>query len=462
MSIIMKSYLALIEDNEFHHRLMETVDRLFINDTLSLGHDYIAAKNLFHAFPSDNAYTFKIESYVGDIKANGYNSVFTTELAYRSLHDYYQSIVGKLDNTNFEGIKKQFPHLYPPMLSSVENYSQIKQNIFANVADVFSVGAKAKQHAHLYDMSEALFQLYNDGNTVLLPCGWKGHSIDVILNKELNLFIVANGGESFSALSSGINAYHYQFPFGMEDFYQILTNEERMTLEFKQFYDHGLSPAVDYSLTLPYQSFGNCAWYSQQLSERALLFMELNEVLNNHDLADAISSQWFTQLDNFHQTMVLEDYLEKPYLEVAVLGDILINYHQNLILPEEKERAKLILDNLSMSTNKTEFAQFYNNHLSEISPALKNYIKDNNYKIDGVKLGIPTMAEQFLPGEVKKSDVVIKLADVIQGAENDPLASLGEPNILHTDSSALSLASALLAVPCSPLIHEEPVAVQLA
>jgi hypothetical protein len=190
--------------------------------------------------------------------------------------------------------------------------------------------------------------------------------------------------------------------------------------------------------------------------------MELNKTINNHDLAAAISSQWFTQLDNFHQTMVLEDYLEKPYLEVAVLGDILINYHQNLTTPEEKERAKLILDNLSMSTNKTEFAQYYYNHLSEISPALKQYIKDNNYKIDGVKLGIPTMAEQFLPSEVKKSDLVIKLADVIQGAENDPLASLGGSNHLHTDSSVLPLASALLAVPCSPLIHEEPVAVQLA
>jgi hypothetical protein len=340
-----------------------------------------------------------------------------------------------------------FPKSQEAILKSVDAYSQAKQTVFSHVEAIFKQGMQAKHHASLHEVSEDLFQLYESGQTILLPCGWDGHAIDVILNKPLNLFIVANGGESYPGIDSGINAYNHLFSINAEDIYHILTNHEKMEMEFKRFYDLGLIHNNEFSLILPDQEFGNCAWYSQQLSERALLYLELRNMVSDPMVAARLSETWFEQLDDFHQTLVLKEYLEDPFLEVAALGDILINYHHTLSTPSEIERAKLILDNLSFPENKSFFLKFYNAHRFDISPELKQFIKDNGYKIEGMREG------DF---NHEHTTNIIDIHDVIKMDNDDVLTHV--KTVPHEQGQA-AFQECVLQV--APLPQEQPLLVQL-
>ncbi|MBI2792426.1 MAG: ankyrin repeat domain-containing protein [Gammaproteobacteria bacterium] len=446
ISMILETYSTQMTSTPFYNRLMDCVNNINAVDKLNLVHNYIAAKNLFHAFPSDNEYVYKIKNYPAEITAQGYHSVFTTALAYHSLHSYQQTLIGKLDNVGFKNAQAMFPKSNEPILKNVETYSLAKQTIFSKVEAIFKQGMDAKHHASLHEVSDELFQLYEAGQTILLPCGWEGHAIDIILNKPLNLFIVANGGESYPGIDSGINAYNHQFAITVEDIYHILTNHEKMEMEFKRYYDLGLMHNDEYSLILPDQEYGNCAWYSQQLSERALLFLELRSTVTDITVAARLSEAWFEQLDDFHQTLVLKEYLEDPFLEVAVLGDILINYHSTLSTPAEIERAKLILDNLTSAENKSLFIKFYNSHRFEISPELKQFIKDNGFKMEGMREG------DF---NLEHTANVIDIDDVIRMDNNDILTNVNtssseRPQIIFQDSLQVT-----------PLYQEQQLLVQL-
>jgi ankyrin repeat protein len=447
IAMILETYSTQMTSTPFYNRLMDCVNNINEVDKLSLVHNYIAAKNLFHAFPSDNEYVYKIKNYPAEITAQGYHSVFTTALAYHSLHCYQQTLIGKLDNVGFKNAQAMFPKSNEAILKNVESYSLTKQTIFSKVEAIFKQGMDAKHHASLHEVSEELFQLYETGQTILLPCGWEGHAIDIILNKPLNLFIVANGGESYPGIDSGINAYNHLFTIEVEDIYHILTNHEKMEMEFKRYYDLGLIHNDEYSLILPDQEYGNCAWYSQQLSERALLFLELRNTVTDPLVAAKLSETWFEQLDDFHQTLVLKEYLEDPFLEVAALGDILINYHHTLSTPSEIERAKLILDNLSSPENKSFFLKFYNAHRFYISPVLNLFIKDNGFKFEGMREG------DF---NHEHTTNIIDIHDVIKMDNDDVLTHV--KTVPHEQGQA-AFQECVLQV--APLPQEQPLLVQL-
>ncbi len=435
VSVIFEHYSSNLADSQFYNRTLDCVKNINLVDKTGLAKNYIAAKNLLHAFPSDHEYTFKINNYSADISAQGYHSVFTTALAARSLNSFLLSIIGQNDFTSYKAIKTKFPNMGISILENIETFSQIKQNIFSTVADIYKQGAQAKHEAGLYANSEEIFKLYQDGKTVILPCGWKGHAIDIILDKAANLFIVANGGDSYPGIKSGLNAYTQHFTITSDDIYRILTNDKKMELEFKHFYDLGLDYNSEFSLVLPYQAFGNCAWYSQQLSERALIFLELTKLTKNHDLSIALSDNWFKQLDDFHQTLVLKEYLVNPYLNVSALGDVLVSYHKKLETPGERERAKLILDSFNSPAIKNEFIQYYKEHRLEFSPELKQFVKNSGFKIEGQwPLDHATDGESVISFE---EVIQINLQDSLSGLDISPIMSVQMPILVTVPPSVV-------------------------
>ncbi len=429
LSLIFKNYSTRVTDSQYYNRTMDCVNSLDLADKTGLAKNFIAAKNFLHAFPSDHDYTFKINNYPGEISAQGYHSVFTTVLASRSLSAYQLSITGQNDFASYKLIKAKFSQQTISILDNVEVFSQLKQNIISTVAEIYQQGAQAKQQAALYANSEEIFKLYQAGKTIILPCGWQGHAIDIILDKTENLFIVANGGDSYPGIKSGLNAYTPHFSITSDEIYRILTNEEKMELEFKHFYDLGLDYNPEFSLFLPEQTFGNCSWYSQQLSERALIFLELTKLTQHHDLSVTLSDNWFKQLDDFHQTMVLKEYLINPYLNVAALGDVLLSYHNKLETAGEKERAKLILDTLTSSAIKNDFTQYYIAHRSEFTPELKQFIKDVGFKIDGFKQFEHATFET--EGIISFEEVIqINSQEFLSGLDISPIMSNTTPTVL--------------------------------
>ncbi len=356
--LLHKVFASEIKDVQYYNRIMQTVDLLLANDKNSLVKHYIAAKNLLHAFPSDETYHYKIGPNKVKLTASGYYAIIAVDLAANTLAAFQQKIVGKQDVEAFQSLKEHYPHSDQFILQNIENFTQEKLHLFKHLENTFKQAAEVSAKGGLYEISAEQFKHYEQGKTILIPSGWDGHALDIIIDKSLNLFMVANAGERFEGLEPGLNAFNMQFALTADDFYSMVNNEEEAELEFKKFYDLGLEQNETYSFLFPSQTYGNCAWYSQQIAQKALLFIELSKSINDPVLAMSIAELWFKEYTEFHQTEVLKTYLEDPFLEVTALGDILKNYHMDLSSPYQKERSKLLLDHLMDSHHQSDFEAY--------------------------------------------------------------------------------------------------------
>ncbi len=282
----LQNYAAQMTDITCYDRTMAAAQNILACDKYGLMQNNNIAKILLHVFPSDHTYTFKIGPYETTIEAEGHFSLYTTTFAAESLATFTQTL----------------------------SEDPFKQNIFAQVTETFETAATTMQQAGLYATSETLYQEYVSGKTILLPTGWDGHAIDVILDKDLNLILFANGGDQYSALNPGLMAYHPQVNIEVNDIYNMLNNTDIMDIEFKYYYDLGLTFCPEYSFVTPGQEYGNCAWNSQLIAEQALIFLELKKVFPIGDDALTLATTWFAELENFQQMSILETYAENPTL----------------------------------------------------------------------------------------------------------------------------------------------------
>lgn len=382
LAVLLKVFATEITDNQCYQRVLKTINSLNAQDKHSLSERYIHAKNLLHAFPSDKTYTYKIGPNKVKITASGYYAVFAVDLAAKMLADFQNKKLVNIDLAGFEAMKSQFPTSDKKLLKNAEIYSQEKRMCFLHVENIFKQAANSIAKAGLYEASQELYTRYTNGETILLPAGWDGHALDIIIDKALNLFIVANAGERFEAIAPGLNAFNMQFSLAVDDIYSILNNEEQIDLEFKKFYDLGLEINETYTMGSPSQDYGNCAWFSQQIAQKGLLLIDLAKSTNDIPLALKIAHTWYEELNEYHLSAVLKEYLADPFLEVAALGDVLIHYHNQVESSEERARAKLILDYLTDSSHKADFKKYYQAHLTEFTPTLKSFMADNGYDLN--------------------------------------------------------------------------------
>lgn len=377
--ILYKVFASEINDAKYYERIMKTINHLTSADKTFLAERYVLAKNLLHAFPSDETYTYKIGPNKVKLSANGYYALFAVEIAAQTLGAFVQGQNTAIDQVVYQSLKSQ-KTLNERIMQSFDSYLYAKQQVFKTVESIFTQGINSAVKAGLIQTSETLFAHYESGGTIILPCGWDGHAIEIILNKELNLFMVANSGERFEGFASGLNAYHMQFDLTPDVIYSIINNQEQLELEFKKFYDLDLERSDIYSFSMPDQVYGNCAWYSQQIAQKALLYIELSKLVSTPELALSITEKWFEEYNEFHLTYVLKAYLEDPFLDEAALGDILITYHNHLETPAQTERSNLILEVLSENAHKIAFNSYLHEHLQDLTPEIKKFLNENGYK----------------------------------------------------------------------------------
>lgn len=356
--------------------MQQMIEILLVHDINHFEHGFITAKNFTHAFPSNKQYA-TINSYSKDaVSAEGHFSVFTV----KSFHD---SILDYQHNLN-------------------EETSILKKNIFSEVNASFYIAERAILNAGSYDVSKMLFALYEDGATLLLPTGWEGHAIDIILDKSLGLYVVANAGERYMTLPSGVNAYNHHSPISEEDIYKILNNQEKFNLEYDHYYDLSLSKNSEFSEIFADQLYGNCALNSLLLSNWSLTYIFLYKSLNNPTLAKKMADSWHQDMIEHHKTLTLKNYLSDPYFkDDRPLYDVLIKYESKLDHPEKIEQAHLILDFLSSPEHLSGFKHFYKKHQADFTPELKQFIQQNGYgktiQLGDVLSNFHPMQDKILP-----------------------------------------------------------------
>ncbi|MBS0287156.1 MAG: ankyrin repeat domain-containing protein [Proteobacteria bacterium] len=301
------------------HASTETVQKQVLRCAEDLakienGHQsYLSALNLMHRFPTGGVYELSLnENKTIHMVSEGHFSLFTTELAKDSLGAYLQTI-------------------------SNNTHSKLEKDIFNSVYQIYERAAKYCANAHFESTYQDANTHFHLKDTVLLPSGWRGHFVDVILSKAQELYATANSGDRYNGepdiydqgssepgLESGLLFYALQEPNKIDEAFMqnTLNNGSRSYLEFDQQLRYGLSHKV-FEIHNPDQEFGNCGWESHRDAVEGIIFIELLNKKVPVEEATHLAKEFYHGWDQFHGHYVIDQYMaHKPGLEAQALVDI--------------------------------------------------------------------------------------------------------------------------------------------
>lgn len=163
VEILFKVFATEVKDLQYYNRILKTINILHSQDKYSLSERYIHAKNLLHAFPSSQTYTYKIGPNKVKITASGYYAVLTVELAAKMLDQFQKQNLVNIDSTGFAVMKNHFPGSTNPILKNADSYTYEKRRCFQQVEAIFKQAADSVAKAGLYEVSEELYTRYLNG-----------------------------------------------------------------------------------------------------------------------------------------------------------------------------------------------------------------------------------------------------------------------------------------------------------
>ncbi len=396
--------------------LIDILEKAHPNDYLQ---PYLIAKNFTHAFPSSNEYVTTNEWANDLFQAEWYFKSYALKSFHASFVDYLNNLVSANNQ------------------SDVANYVNFKKHIFSEINTSYNIAEYYADKVGLYETSIELYVLFEGGETILLRSGWEGHAVDIILDKGLNLYIVANAGDRYLDLPSGVRAYNINAPITPDSIYQILNNEDKQHLEYDQYYDLHLTENPIFSQDFPNQEYDNCAYNSLLLANWSLTYLNLYKDSVNPLEAKVMANSWHNDVVEHHKTVVLKNYLADPYLKGdQVLYDTLIHHEKQLDHPEKIVQTNLILNYLTSEGHLELFTKYYNEHLAEFSPELSQFIELNGHK-EKVIYAHDVLEEAFdildLP-----SDTDVQAVAQIVGADEPivaalPFISIEQPPMVHAE-----------------------------
>ncbi|HKY69366.1 MAG TPA: ankyrin repeat domain-containing protein [Gammaproteobacteria bacterium] len=337
ISIILEWVASSVSDPTMRTHILTTADIIDQNDPYHIFDKYIATKALLHAFPNDKTYSLTLsngqELYV---HSEGFSSLFTTAIA----KDAIQAFLDQLNVAD----------------------DPIKTSVFSSLASTLNYGVTLAQQSDDLALCEEALLKFNAGETILLPTGWNGHAVDVILNKPHQLFIVCNAGQRFSEDPPGSKFYTLSHldKIDADLIHDILSNEDQYVMEYKNTYLLGLDEVYD--IEYPKQEFGNCAWHSQKVAVSALIFLDLlDQGFDTHE-AYAKTENYYNEWESFQSDYILHQYVAQvPELETQALIDILWNY-MDLSDPHHFEQAKFLIDTLLSENYYEDFSDYIENN----------------------------------------------------------------------------------------------------
>ncbi|MBS0288277.1 MAG: ankyrin repeat domain-containing protein [Proteobacteria bacterium] len=295
---------------EYANKLLQLIEQAKTIDPSGQG--YIVAKDLLHQFPTGGIYKINLTD---DKKvwfvSEGHSGILTTALASLSLKEFIHSA--------------DFDHADP-----------VKADVFASLQEIYNHAKDFTLFSSTQETANTATMLYNEGKTVLLPSGWDGHFIDVILSKPQLMYVVANSGDRYHGEApdyepdpAGINFYQIYEPekISTQFMYNILNNTDKTTLEFENAYEYGVFERIE-EISRDDQQFGNCGWESHRNAVEGLIYIELLNRNIAPEQAKLLASEYYQEWDNFHGHFVIDRYLESsPVLPVEALIDIFNQIH---------------------------------------------------------------------------------------------------------------------------------------
>lgn len=264
---------------------------------------YVNAKLLLHVFPTGGDYDLKVKDTLHPIYSEGFVGLYTTPFVGHTVNAYLEKLESHSDGDT----------LTYSVFSKIEKTYQFASDLTAQKTDI---------HA-----CEKALEAFHNGETILLPSGWDGHFVNIILSKPQGLFACANSGQRYYEHDAGITFYKIYDPDEMDAdlIYNILNNDDEMFLEYDALYQYGLFEDTHF-MPGDNQEYGNCALQSHREALRGLLYIELlNEGLTPQD-ANNQAESYFQEWNTFLSYNTIEEHFSQNVgLSVEAYTDIFLD-----------------------------------------------------------------------------------------------------------------------------------------
>lgn len=247
-----ETYGDIIEDPTIHSIAMDTASQL--NQIDGNRQHFLNAKLLFHIIPVEGEFTIKYDSLsakptTGFFEAEGLFHCYTVPVIEQGLQSY-------LDNPMFTLTSQQ-------------------QHAVEAAHDAFALSA---QHAYAYGLqstAQSFYENYQSNQTIVLPSGWPGHAMDVVIDKTTHLLAMSNNGWRYQGLESGSTLFKIHNPDAITPdlIHTILMSEDQADIELNLAVQLGLEKITE--LPEMNQIVGNCAWVSHESAVESLIYIDL-------------------------------------------------------------------------------------------------------------------------------------------------------------------------------------------
>lgn len=363
---------------------------------------FVHAKNILHMFPTGETYKINIgtEKEIW-LQSEGHFGSYTTTLASNSLNTYILS------------------------LSSLAE-SELKSHVFDSLQSIYQSATFFTTHAGQKDTALLAFELYEKGETVLLPSGWEGHFVDIIISKNQALYVVANSGARYHGESpdyqgdpAGVLFYKILEPEAIDPdfFYAILNNEEQINLELEYTYLYGVFEKTD-EIVRDTQEYGNCGWESHRDAIEGILYIELlNQGINTNE-AKEIAHEYYQEWDHFHGNYVIDQYMaNNPILPFEALLDMFKEIHKkDHFTPANHDHAQKIADAMTSTPYIDEFKAWLSSDMDLVDKLIKNILQAQHGVDIETLLYDPLSSDNI----VQEVELNTSIAEVIQIENNFP------------------------------------------
>lgn len=278
ISTLLDIFSSYIEDNALKTMMLDTAHKIAVQD--ESGENYIRAKTFLNTFATSETYLVKIhKSQNALVETDGYYAKYITKTMAHTAQKFSAGLEDAQARTVFDKISAS--------LKLAHEYAH-------NFADP--------------NAAKVALDHYENGETVLLPTGWRGHSVATFLSKSQAVFAVANAGKHYFEDPFGVIFYRLADPEKISEnhFHKILANQEQLLLEFKSLYELGINGRFGFIET-PKQDHGNCTHYSFKIVVEGLAMIEyLNLGLSVED-AKTKAQYYADQFELYHNTYLIDD-----------------------------------------------------------------------------------------------------------------------------------------------------------
>lgn len=322
---------------EIKDKILREADAISLVD--SSHQDYLHALNLMHRFPTGETYEVNFNTKEPAFLASeGHYGLFTTALARDSLGAFVAS-------------------LSDPKLS-------LQKELFSELHKIYQHATTYCENAEQTQTYADALARYHQGETILLPSGWHGHFVDVILSKQQATYAMANSGDRYTGEeppeglektefgdNAGLSFYELAEPDSIdEDFINhTINNTSAQHLEFEQPMKYGLLNKM-FEINNPDQQYGNCGWESHRDAVEGILVIEL--LNRNIPLEQALpmAKENYEAWDLFHGNYVIDQYMEHhPALGIDAMMHVWASLHQGEPSSKDVMHAQKLVDTVLLS-----------------------------------------------------------------------------------------------------------------